>query len=116
MWEEKIEVLSGLRLILKLTNLYNKYGVHIKYNKNADSAEIPEFIVFSLISVPTFVLTSLLIWAAIEQKFDIKLLSVGLAAIIGYSQTTSVFLSLAIKNDSVISTIDHLQETFERSN
>lgn len=73
----KIEVLSGLGFILKFTNLHNKNGVYIKYNKNSDSVKIPDRLIFCLVSLPTLLYTSLFIWIVIEEKFDLKLISVA---------------------------------------
>lgn len=113
--EKKIEILTGLRLILKITNLYNKNGLYIKYNKNGDSVKIPNFVVFCLIFLQSFYMLTLLIWGVIEKKFDLELISISLAVAIGLIYTAISYISLALKTDSIISTVDHLQEVVEKS-
>lgn len=104
--KSKIEVLSGLRWILKVTNLYNKNGVRFKYNKNGDSIELPDAFVFCVIAFPTFYLGLLTMWLVIEKNFDLKLISTCLTGTIALSVVTSSYVSLTTKTDLVISTID----------
>lgn len=108
-WKNKVEVLSGLRLILKLTNLYNKHGVYI------GSVKIPNILVFFLVMLPVIWHAFLLLWAVVDEKFDLKLISNSLAVTIGNIQTTLAYVSLAMETDLVISTVDHLQEVVEKS-
>lgn len=111
----KNEVLGGLRLVLKLTNLYNKSGVHLKYNKKGDSIKIPDFVIFGLILSPTFYMLSSLLWIVIEEKFDLKLISTSLAGTLCFSQIVISYVLLSTKTDLFISTIDHLQAAVEKS-
>lgn len=111
----QIKVFSGIRLLLKLTNLYNKNGVRIKYNKMGDSVKIPDYLLFCLILLPTLYYVSLLIWVVIEEKFNLKLISYSLATVICTLQVILAYISLAIKTDLVILTIDHLQEAVQKS-
>lgn len=113
--DKDIEVLSGLRSIFKFTNLYNKNGVYIKFNKYGDSFKIPDFIWFSLILLPPLYFVLLLIWASIDENFDLRLISTSLAAIFAIIQAIIAYISLAMKTDSIISTFDHLQEVVEKS-
>lgn len=113
--EKKIEVLSSLLVILKLTNLYNKNGVSFKFNRISDSVKIPNFCLFCLISLPTLYLSSLFVWIIFEEKFDLKLISTSVAVLIGTSQITIAYISLAMKTDLVVSTVDHLQEVVGKS-
>lgn len=113
MLKNKVEVLSSLRLLLKLTTLNNKNGVHFKYNKRGDSVKIPDFILLSLLSLLYY--NSLLIWVKFEEKFDLKLISNSLAGAIGYVALVISYVSLAMKRNSVISIVDHLQEIVEKS-
>lgn len=116
MWKmNKIEVLSGIRPILKLSNLYNKNGVTFKYNKKGGSVKIPNFLIFSLITLPTIYLFSLAIWIVIEEKFNLKLISHSLTGAIGLFQVTTAFISLGVKSDLVTKAVDHLQEVVEKS-
>lgn len=115
MLKNKVEVLSSLRLLLKLTTLNNKNGVHFKYNKRGDSVKIPDFILLSLLSLSTLYYNSLLIWVIFEEKFDLKLISNSLAGAIGYVALVISYVSLAMKRNSVISIVDHLQEIVEKS-
>lgn len=110
MWKEtQIKVLGDLRLVLKLTNLYNKNGVFIS------SIKIPDFFVFCLICLPTTYLATLLIWAVVEENFNLTLISTSLAAAIAHIQIGVAFISLCIKNKLTISTVDHLQDVVEKS-
>lgn len=92
---EKLQVLSGLRLLLKFTNLYNKNGVCIR------SARIPNFFVFCMVLMPAFLFVLLLMWISVEEKF-------GFQYIIAY-------ISLAMRTDLIVSTVDQLQEHVEKS-
>lgn len=112
---KQIEVLSGLRLLLKLTNLYNKKGVYFKYNKKGDSVKIPDFYVFCLISFPTFQFALFFIWFVIEEKFNLKMTALSLACAISTIQTTISYISLAMKTDLIGSCIDHLEESAKES-
>lgn len=105
----KVEVLSDLRYILKLTNLYNKYGVYI------GSVRIPDSVIFFMISLPSSYMCLLFFWAAVEEHFDMEKISGSLACTIGMLQPTIAYISLAVKTDLVISTIDHLQQVVEKS-
>lgn len=105
----QVEVLSGIRLILKLTNLYNKNGVYI------GSIKIPDFIISAMISLLSSYMTLLYFWAAVEEHFDMEIISGSLACTLGMLQTTIAYISLATKTYLVISTIDHLQEVVEKS-
>lgn len=105
----KIEVLSGLRLLLKLTNLYNKNGVYI------GSVHIRDFYVFSMISLPPIFYTLLIIWDVIEEEFDLQSTSNSLATVIAVLQVTIAYISLAMKTDSMKSTVDDLQELVDQS-
>lgn len=106
--KKQIEVLSALRPMLKLTNLYNKNGVHLKYNKNP--FKIPDSYVICLISLPAVYLASLYLWFVLDEKFNLKTISTSLGFAIGLLQMTLAYISLALKTDLIISTIDHLQE------
>lgn len=112
---KKFDVLSGLRLIFKFTNLYNKNGFHIKYNKYGDSVKIPDFCVFCLIVLPSFYSALLYMWAFVESNFDLELTSVSVAWAIGATQMALTFIWLAMKNDLIVSTVDHLQKVVETS-
>lgn len=105
----KIEVLSRLRLLLKLTNLCNRNGVHI------GSVKIPDFFVFSLISSSLFYISLLLFWIAIEKNLNLKLVSINVAATIGFTQMAITYISLAAKSNLIVSTVDYLQKVVERS-
>lgn len=111
----KIDVLSGLRFILKCTNIYNKNGVHIKYNKNGDSIKIPDFLVFCVILFPTIYYNSLLFWAAIDAEFDFKAISTSLAGFVAGLHVASAYFSLTMTTDTLVSTFDRLQEYVEKS-
>lgn len=113
--ESEIEILSELRWILKLTNLYNENGVYFKYSRNGDSVKIPDFIVFCLVAFPTFYLGSLAMWLVIEEKFNLKLISCSLSGAIALFLATLNYISLATKTDSVLLIINHMQEVVERS-
>lgn len=116
MSKSKVEVLGSLRLIFKLTNLYNKNGVHLKYNRNGDSVKIPDFIAFFFIVLPELFYGLLLIWAIIEEKFDLILVgSTSFSAVIALVQVTTAYISLATKTDSIVSIVDQLQEVVEQS-
>lgn len=110
---KEIEVLSGLRLIFKLGNLYNKNGVSIKYNKK--SIKIPDFLVFCVILLPVPYYVTLMNWIVIREKFNLKLVSTNVANTIGILQVTIAYISLVMKTDSIMSTVDHLQEVVEKS-
>lgn len=112
---KKIEVLSELKWILKLTNLYSKNGVCIEYNRNGDLIKVPDFIVFCLILLPIFYLALLSIWTIIDEKFELKLISTTLACVIATTQVATAYISLAMKTNSIVSTIDNLQEVVEKS-
>lgn len=105
----EIKVLSDLRLVLKLTNLYNKNGVFI------GSIKIPDFLVFCLICLPTAYLVALLVWAVVEENFNLTLISTSLAAAIAHIQIAVAFISLCMKNKLIMSTVDHLQDVVEKS-
>lgn len=110
MWtNNRIEVLSSLRVLLKLMNLYNKNGVHI------GSVKIPDLLVFCLVAFPTFHLWSLYVWIVIEENFDLNIVSFSLDGVIGQSQITLSFILLAINTDLIASTIDDLQEFVAKS-
>lgn len=110
MWKKtQIKVLSDLRLILKLTNLYNKNGVHI------GSYKIPDFFVFCLICLPSLYVAALLIWSVIEENFNLTLISMSLAAAIGHIQIAVAYMSLCMKSELIAITVDHLQDVVEKS-
>lgn len=111
----KVEVLSALRLTLKFTNLFNRNGVHIKYNKSGGSIKISDIFIFFLILLPPSYFVSLLMWAAFDQNFELKLISGGLCAAICSLQAAVPYISLAMKTDSMITTIDHLQKVVAKS-
>lgn len=113
--EKEIEVLSGLRILLKLSNLYNKNGVYFKYNKNGDSVKIPDFFLFCLILLPTLYTASLFLWFVIDEKFNLTITSNSLVLAIANIQMAISFISMAMKSDLVRTTVDHLQEAVERS-
>lgn len=94
--KKKFDVLSGLRLLFKFTNLYNKGGVLFKYNKYGDSVKIPNFLVFCLIVSPSFYSASLYFWVFVESKFNLELTSVSVAWGIGASQVYSMILQTLI--------------------
>lgn len=110
-----IEVFSGLRWILKVTNLYNKNGVFFKYNKRGDSAKIPDFLIFCLVSLPTSYLVLLLIWFDFDERFNMQVIAFRLAATISYTQKIASYISFAAKTDLIKSTIDHLQDCVNKS-
>lgn len=60
-------------------------------------------------------MTTLLVWVIIEEKFNLKLVSTSLALAIASIQIAIAYISLGMKTNSVITTIDHLQEIVEKS-
>lgn len=78
--------------------IYNKNDVYIKYSKKGVSVRIPNFIVFCVVSFPTFYYALLLIWAAIDKKFDLKLISTSLAGAIGILQVTIAYNFIGNEN------------------
>lgn len=107
MWKNnKIEVLSGIRWMFRLTNLYNKIG---------DSVGMPDIFIFFMICLPTFYYVLLCVWVVIEEKFNLKMISTNLANAICVSQVTIAYISMATKTGLITSTIDHLQEFVEKS-
>lgn len=57
----------------------------------------------------------LLIWFIIEKEFEIRTISVSLGVAIGFILTMISYISLTMKTNLIISTIDHLQEFVEKS-
>lgn len=105
---QPIEVLSGLRFLLKWTNLYNKNGLHFY------SVKLPDTLVYCLVPIPSFYLSLLFVWPVIEGKFNLKLLSSSLAFAIGNLQLAFAYISLASKTASIASTLDQLQEIVQK--
>lgn len=106
---DKIEVLSSSRLLLRLMSLYNKIGVCI------GSVKIPDFFVYCVLSLPTFTLALLNVWIALEENFELKMISTSLSGVIGSLRWLITYILLAMKADSIVSTIDSLQEVVEKS-
>lgn len=111
----RIEVLSGLRFILKYTNLYNKNGAHFKYNKSGDSIKVPDFLLFCLILLPTSYMVSLFVWFVIDEDFKLTVILNSLALVIANIQMAISFVSMAMKTDLIIATVNRLQEVVEKS-
>lgn len=105
----QFEVLGAIRMLLKLTNLYNKNNIYL------GSIPIPDFPIFVLISIPSFYFAMLLIWRCIDVEFDIELMSISFSDFFGFSQMTVVYISLAVKKYMIITTVDHLQELVQES-
>lgn len=106
----RIEVLGGCRLPLKLTNLYNKNGVHI------GSLKIPNFFIFIFISLPAIYTAPLQIWYCFDEGFNLRTTSNTLLSIIALIQTGLVYFWLTVKSELMIETIDHLQNIVNKSN
>lgn len=106
---KRLEVLGGCKLPLKLTNLYNKNGVHI------GALKIPKFLIFILISLPTIYIAPLQIWYCFDERFNLKATSNTLLSIVALIHMGFVYLWLTMKSELIVETIDHLQDVVNKS-
>lgn len=105
----QFEVFSGCRLILKLTCLFNKNDLYIGCLK------IPSILIYCCILLPTFYSAMMEIWFCFDEKFDFDTTSITIAMAIGYVQMMLVYISLVIKTDLIVESIDHLKDVVEKS-
>lgn len=106
---EQFEVLRNSRSLLKILNWYNKDGVHIR------ALPISDFIVFLGILSPMLLFTRSVISQCIDENFNLKATSLGVACGITTFQLTYSFITLAMNTDIVVENIDHLDATVKKS-
>lgn len=107
---KQFEVLSGCRFVLKLANLYDKNGVNIRASK------VINFLICILIVSPSIYVSTLYFWLCYDEMFDLRTVSTTLSSGIGVLQMGFVYISLAVKTDSIKKTVDDLQDLINRSN
>lgn len=106
---QPIEVLSKCRFILKWTHLYNPNGVRI------GSTKTPDLLIACLL-VLQFVETAVMyLLYCIDEGFSIESVSGTLPYVIGTSQISLVYMSLAMKNRLIVQAIDGLQAAVTKS-
>lgn len=108
-YNQPIEVLSKCRFILKWTHLYNPNGVRI------GSTKIPDLLVFSLLALQFTETGALYLWHCFDDNFNKESVSGTLPYVIGTTQMTLVYLSLAMRNRIIVQAIDNLQEAVTKS-
>lgn len=103
------KVLTGNRLALKLSNLYNENSLRF------GSQIISDKLYFALLLLPgTFVCSSML-YRCYELGFDFTKISSIIDLLIGTFQMMLVFAFLAAQKDVLIRTIDQLQQMISGS-
>lgn len=107
--EQPIKVLSKCRFIFKWTNLYNPNGVHI------GSTKIPDTLLTLLMSLQTTETGLLYLLYCYDNEFDSDSISGTFPYVIGTTQMTLVYISLALRNRVIVETIHDLQAAVTRS-
>lgn len=107
---QSIEVLSKCRFIFKWTNLYNPNGFYIGQTKVPNALAI---ILLSSQVTLTGILYFLHCW---DNGFDSDSMSGTFPYVIGTTQMTSVYVSLAMRNRLIVEAIHKLQEAVTKSN
>lgn len=99
-----MEVLKKCKLALRLGNLSNKNGFRLFKRK------ISNFIVDLILLLPMSICTIQMLIFCSEIGFVLKEISSSIYLGLGIISIMSMYICLAIKNDLIISTMDHLQE------
>lgn len=107
---EQFQVLSDCRLVLKLTNLYNKTGIYFV------SFKIPSFLISCIILLPLVFLLLSNVWFCYDEKFNLESTSTSFAVMLGLLQTILNYVSLLMKKDLIVITVDYLQKIVATSN
>lgn len=106
----KFTVLDGCRLALKYTNLYNKKDLQIFGRR------IPNFLIHTFILIPMIYTNFLQMWFCIDEKFNLKSISSTLGNLMSLTHMSLIYVSLAVKSNLIIETLDNLQDLVDKSN
>lgn len=104
-----IEVLSKCRFIFKWTNLYNPNGFYIGQTK------IPDALVTLLLSSQIMGTGVLYFLYCYDHEFDSDSISGTFPYVIGTTQMTLVYVSLAMRNRVIVAAIRDLQKVVTES-
>lgn len=102
-----MKVLKSCRKLLFYTNLSRKHGVRVY------GYRIPNFIINSVFLFPLCCCSIQMILFCYLYGTDLNSMSRSLYLSLGIVSIVSMYLCLSIKNDMIIETFDHLQETVE---
>lgn len=75
---------------------------------------IPDSIVFGGIVSPMLVLIGSVIWLCIDENFNLKSTSMGLAAMITTIQLLLSFIAAAINSDIVVKNVDYIDSIVKK--
>lgn len=106
---QSIQVLSRCRPILKWLNLYNPNGVKI------GEIKMPEWLVTLIII--SIILDTVILYClnCFDYKFNLDVVSGTFPYVIGSTQITLVYLSLAMRKNIIVDAIDCLQVAVTKS-
>lgn len=103
------QVLADNRLIFKILNIYNKNGVRIGTYK------VPNKVFQILSLLPTIIGCIGMIQYCFDSSLNFGQVSSSMAVLLGTVQIATIFLTLAIKKDTIIKTVNKLQEVVDKS-
>lgn len=106
---QSIQVLSRCRPILKWLNLYNPNGVRI------GSIKIPDWL--ATLTIISFIFDSIILYLlfCFDNEFNLDVVSGTFPYVIGSSQITLVYLSLAMRKNVIVEAVDCLQVAVTKS-
>lgn len=107
--ETKIEVLKGLKMMLKFVRLFRNDGLSI------GSYWFPNSIIILLISSTLILHLGLTIWFCVEFDLDLKIISGAVSIACGTSQVQLIYFHLASYRRLVVCTVDDLENMVQRS-
>lgn len=105
----EVEVLSGLRMMLKALRLFKSDGIHI------GQYLITNPIIIFGISTTLILHFGLTIWFCVEFEFDLKIISGAVSIASGSLQNQLIYICLAWYGRLVPETLDDLQELVDTS-
>lgn len=109
MSRNNVEVLKGLKLMLKALSLYDINGLCI------GRIRIPNPIIILFISSTLILHFGLTIWFCIEFELNLKIISGAVSIASGTLQVQLIYIYLASYGDLVPNTVDELQKLVQRS-
>lgn len=104
----EVHVLRKNRPLLKILNLYNTGGVHIRTLRISDS------IVFGGILSPMLTFIGSVIWQCIDESLNLNATSLGVAGAITTTQLALTFATLAMNTDKIVGNVDYLESTVNK--
>lgn len=105
----KVSVLKGCQFLLHTIFLCKRNGFHIR------SIKLPRLFFHFIVLLPIDIVILLLIWFCVDAAFELKIISFPVNVVLGFLQMQMIYTSLAIWNDSIFDTMDHLQRIVDQS-